>query len=590
MSYQGLLAFNAATDSAKSTAADIQSLMEARDNHEQQMELMNIKKKQANLDVDAQSMTNQDTALNLQAKKDFINNMFNNQQKIMDGRSALIDQQEQQTAQQHQQAGAVAAHLFNTDPDVQAHVANTLAGNTPQPSAPGQPAAQSDPQSQFDNNNMSMSPAYSNANTLTVPGPDGSTVMGDGTGNAQAPSNPVAGAFGMPAQANTGGDQPQAQPAAQPQAPVQSQDAGITVSRETPDTQQTPSNLPPLSQVYQGLSTAPFGEATSDLYMKNPNVMEAIKSGNYLIKKDPQMIESANPLALNENDRTVLSDVPMLKKAGYAQGDIFNQLTPGTQSLIKTVGEYRATPAELTSSFGGGRQKQELVKAVQAFYPKWSDAVYDQRHKSLIDFTDPNGANGQAIASTRQGIEHMDELTSSIDAVSNKTIPGPFGRNVPVLNAPMNKIMQYVGGDPDILALKQNINAVTEEMTKAWGGAKAGEARLANWRDTMNATNSPQGWSGLLSKTAKLWQDAAGARESMFQLAMGGQKMQDVLGQGVLLPDQQAILDRIKGGYTPNNPNGANGQSQAGSYKAGDTRTIQGVTYTRNANGQWSSQ
>lgn len=339
--------------------------------------------------------------------------------------------------------------------------------------------------------------------------------------------------------------QPAQQPIAQPQNNQQ------PVAQEAPQEQQ----LPPLDQVYQGLSKKPFGENQNDLYMKNPNAMEAIKSGQYMVKKDANMIQAENPLSLNEHDRTVLNDVPDLEKAGYANADIFKQLTPGTQSLIKTVGEYRATPAQLTSSFGGGRQKQELVKAVQSFYPKWSDAVYDQRHKALIDFTDPNGANGKAIVSMRQGIQHLDELTQSIDAVSNKTLPGKYGRQIPVLNAPINSILQYVGGDPDILALKQNINAVSEEMTKSWGGSQAGEGRLKNWRDTMNTTNSPQGWSGLLSKTAKLWQAAADTRESMFGLAMGGQKMQDLLGEGVIQPQQQDILNKVKNGYTP-------GQSQ----------------------------
>lgn len=355
-----------------------------------------------------------------------------------------------------------------------------------------------------------------------------SIMPGVGANNPpETPAGPI-----RPIQVNGGTPQAVAQP--QQQAQPQEQ-----------------SNLPPLNEVYKGLSTRPFGESQDDLYMKNPNVTEAIKSGNYLIKKDQAAVQAQNPLSLNENDRTVLNDVSDLKKAGYATDDIFQQLTPGTQSLIKTIGEYRATPQQLTSSMGGGRQKQELVKAVQSFYPKWSDAIYDQRHKSLIDFTDPNGANGKAIVSTRQGIEHMDELTKSIDAVSNKTMPGSFGRQVPVLNAGMNHIMQYVGGDPDILALKQNINAVSEEMTKAWGGSNSGEGRLKNWRDTMSSTNSPQGWSGLLSKTAKLWEDAAKARESSFGLAMGGQKMQDVLGEGVLQPEHQAIIDRIKNGYTP---------------------------------------
>ena len=327
-------------------------------------------------------------------------------------------------------------------------------------------------------------------------------------------------------------------------------------------------NLPPLPDLYKGMSKAPFGQNVNDLYMKNPNVMEAMKNGSYMIKKEPTEIEAENPLYLNENDRTVLNDTPDLKKAGYDPKDIFSQLTPQTQSLINTVGQYRATPAELTSSFGGGRQKQELVKAVQSFYPNWSDAVYDQRHKALQDFTDPNGVNGQAIVSMRQGVQHLDELTQSIDAVSNKTMPMGYKRQVPVLNAPLNQIMQYAGGDPDILALKQNINAVTEEMTKSWGGSKAGEARLANWRSTMDATNSPQGWSGLLSKTAKLWQAAADTRESMFGLAMGGQKMEDILGEGVLQPQQQDILNRVKNGYTP-------GQGSNAGTGSGNTGTPQ---------------
>lgn len=364
--------------------------------------------------------------------------------------------------------------------------------------------------------------------------------------NAQTPP-PMSMANGQP--------QPNAAPQQQPvnQPPVQQQQPAAQPNAAAPG-----QDLPPLTQVYKGLSTRPFGEDQNDLYMKNPNVTEAIKNGNYLVRKDQAAVQAQNPLSLNENDRTVLGDVADLKKHGYSSDQIFNQLTPGTQSLIKTVGEYRATPQQLTSSMGGGRQKQELVKAVQSFYPKWSDAVYDQRHKSLIDFTDPNGKNGAAIAATRQGVEHMDELTQSIDAVSNKTIPGGMGRQIPVLNAGMNKIMQYVGGDPDILALKQNINAVSEEMTKAWGGSQAGEGRLAAWRSTMSAANSPQGWKGLLSKTAKLWEDAANARESMFGLAMGDQKMPDVLGEGVLLPEHQQILDRIKGGYTPGQNNPAN--------------------------------
>lgn len=307
------------------------------------------------------------------------------------------------------------------------------------------------------------------------------------------------------------------------------------------------SQKPDLNQVYGKYSTAPFGSKASDIYEQNPNPIEAMKSGEWLKKKDPAILQTMNPLSLPEKDVHVLSDATQLiKKYGYSKEEVFNQLSDGTKSLIDTVGQYRATPAELTSSLGGGRQKQELVKAVQSFYPGWSDAVYDQRHRSLIDFTDPNGANGQAIASLRQGVLHLNDLGDAIQAVSNKTLPLGLGRSVPVLNAPADKIRQYVGGDPDILALKQNLNAVSEEMTKAWGGARAGEARLKNWQDTLSSANSPQGWQGLLKKTATLWQDAAKSRESMFELAMGGQKMQDVLGSGVLPDEQQQILEKFR--------------------------------------------
>lgn len=579
MSYNGLIVFNSAVDQAKKNAQDYIAIQQAQQNLDQNQQKFDLTKKQAALDLEKSGMENADTAMNLKAKKSYMDSLFGTQQDVLDGHQAMIDQQEHQTVSAIHQAHSVAAQLFNTDPNVRQDVLTraqqtgtvnsppmSLAGggtNEPDPNAPpmslsGGVAAGNQNQGQAPDQGVAGS--YRNAGSLTLPGPQGSMVVGGDQAN-QVSNQPtganVGSLFGLNGQQGGGGGQAQAQPQAQP--------TDSSLQSNTTGNATTAAGLPPLSQVYQGLSKAPFGQATSDIYMKNPNFMEAIKNGSYLIKKDPQMIESANPLALNENDRTVLSDTPQLQKAGYSQNDIFNQLTPGTQSLIKTVGEYRATPAELTSSFGGGRQKQELVKAVQAFYPKWSDAVYDQRHRSLIDFTDPNGVNGQTIAATRQGIEHMDELTSSIDAVSNKTIPFGTGRQmrqIPILNAPMNAIMQYVGGDPDILALKQNINAVAEEMTKAWGGAKAGEARLANWRDTMNATNSPQGWSGLLSKTAKLWQEAANTRESMFSLAMGGQKMSDVLGEGIITPDQQAILDRIKGGYKPNNPNDSQNNSK----------------------------
>lgn len=579
MSFNNLITFNSAVEQAKKNAQDYISIQQAQQNLDQQQQKFDLSKKQANLDIEKSGMDNEDTALNLKAKKAYMDQLFGTQQDVIDGHQAMIDQQEQKTVNDAKQAHSVAAQLFNTDPDVRNYATS---GAVPTQPSPG--AATPAPDMSLANGGQGTDPtmadagasiadggqnqgqppvantadAYKNSGSMTVPGPQGSMVIGDGQnsqGSDASVKSDVGSLLGLDGQTGGSGG---GQMAPQTQPQTQTPQTDLTPQTNSAGNATTAAGLAPLSQVYQGLSKKPFGQATSDIYMKNPNFMEAIKNGNYMIKKDPQQIESENPLALNENDRTVLSDIPNLQKAGYGQSDIFNQLTPGTQSLIRTVGEYRATPAELTSSFGGGRQKQELVKAVQAFYPKWSDAVYDQRHRSLIDFTDPNGVNGQTIAATRQGIEHMDELTQSIDAVSNKTIPGPFGRQVPVLNAPMNNIMQYVGGDPDILALKQNINAVSEEMTKAWGGAKAGEARLANWRDTMNATNSPSGWSGLLSKTASLWNEAAQTRESMFSLAMGGQKMQDVLGQGVITPDQQAILDRIKGGYTPNNPNDRN--------------------------------
>lgn len=585
MSLNNLITFNSAVDQAKKNAMDYISIQQAQQNLDQNQQKFDLTKKQAALDLEKSGMDNEDTAMNLKAKKAYMDQLFGTQQDVLDGHQAMIDQQEQKTVTAAKQAHSVAAQLFNTDPDVRNYATSGAASGTtgvqpqqqPQGGAPSTPAGPSmslagggqgpDPtmtpasapvadgiQNQGQPPDQNIAGAYKSSGAMTVPGPQGSMIVGGDSSNSNSNTSVNSGTgalFGLNDQQGGGGGSLPAQ--TQPQIQPQQTDGSLQSNATGNAT--TTAGLPPLSQVYQGLSTKPFGQATSDIYMKNPNFMEAIKNGNYLIKKDPTQIESENPLALNENDRTVLSDIPNLQKAGYGQSDIFNQLTPGTQSLIKTVGEYRATPAELTSSFGGGRQKQELVKAVQAFYPKWSDAVYDQRHRSLIDFTDPNGVNGQTIAATRQGIEHTDELTSSIDAVSNKTISGPFGRQIPVLNAPMNNIMQYVGGDPDILALKQNINAVSEEMTKSWGGARAGEARLKNWRDTMSATNSPQGWSGLLSKTAKLWQEAANTRESMFSLAMGGQKMQDVLGQGVITPDQQAILDRIKGGYKPNNPN-----------------------------------
>lgn len=126
MSTKGLVVFNSAVDTLKSSAKNLEAIQAARMRLKQQGELLDNRKKESEIRLKNLELTGQGTALQNQMLKTQMDEYFKQQKAVQSGHQATIDLEEQNQTTQAKQAGQLAKAAYQSDPEVQLSVAQRV--------------------------------------------------------------------------------------------------------------------------------------------------------------------------------------------------------------------------------------------------------------------------------------------------------------------------------------------------------------------------------------------------------------------------------------------------------------------------------
>lgn len=128
MSLRGLLTFNSAIDSMRDSAKNLQAITEARQKMEQDKQIFDIKKKEAELQLKNEEIKGQRSQLEIDYLRDALKNQTKNDKAILKGNEAALNQEEHANAMAFKSSGSIAEQLFNNDSHVKAVTQQQVAG------------------------------------------------------------------------------------------------------------------------------------------------------------------------------------------------------------------------------------------------------------------------------------------------------------------------------------------------------------------------------------------------------------------------------------------------------------------------------
>lgn len=511
MSYNDVIAFNAAMQQAQDTQKNLQSIQDARENHENDMEKFALAKKQAQLDIDKDTMSNQFTSYELQAREANVDQYMKSQQDQLDGNKAKIDQAEYENVMQGKQAVGVAQHLIQNSPDVQNHVAQAFnmaqqqpgasaptdgggqasapmslvgGGQGPDPtmtaSAPIANAGQNQGQAPVPN----TADAYKNSGSMTLPGPQGSMVVGGDQSNqgAIAPAN-TGSLFGMQGQQGGGGGTAQVQPQTQQPAQGGSQSSSPQASNNQP--------LPPLKDLLQGMDNNPYGSRMSDYNMPNPNFLT---DGKMWAPKDPAIINSENPLHLSPQQQFVEEHAKDLIKKGYSVDEVLSQLPSDTAETVKQIASYQGPESTLL----GGMQATPQTRAaymglIRKINPTYNSAKYGTAQTYYKDLGEDSGNHlGSRVVAVNTVASHL----SMLNDVANQL----QSNNLPAGNAIINFVRTQLG-HPEVTNFDQAREIVSNEVQNLLSSKGATQSGVKRMEEGLNPNMSGAQLSDWVKKT-----------------------------------------------------------------------------------------
>lgn len=200
---------------------------------------------------------------------------------------------------------------------------------------------------------------------------------------------------------------------------------------------------------------------------------------------------------VNERDQTIngkpASAVPT--SANSTMGDpsltgnaYLQSLPESIRSQVKAVVEGRMQPP---SGFAlKSPQIQALMRAAAQYEPGFDLTKWGARAATAKDF-----ASGQAaknVTSLNTVVGHLADLKEKADALDNYSIP--------TVNSVKN-VFNSETGDPRVNNFNLARNAVADELAKVFKGSGISDHEIAQWKGTLNASQSPDQLKGAV-KTA----------------------------------------------------------------------------------------
>lgn len=216
--------------------------------------------------------------------------------------------------------------------------------------------------------------------------------------------------------------------------------------------------------------------------------------------------------------------------SGGAGPDLSN-LPPATASLVKSLGEYRTLPSDVTNP----RQREQLMSLVTQAYPNYSiaDAKANQKFIQGFSSNDPSSPGGVVSASERL-LGHIGQILGASDKI---------GGSSGLLGTAWNKsggLLKGVG-NPDVAQFELEKGKIMGELNKLATGGVPHAEELASDIKNLQWTDAPEVRNRVLFAASNLGLEQTKALETRRANLLGN----NAPNTSLLSPRAQAVLQNL---------------------------------------------
>jgi len=253
---------------------------------------------------------------------------------------------------------------------------------------------------------------------------------------------------------------------------------------------------------------------------------------------------------------TVTKVLGKTAREGAVSGEdiqVLGDTTEVGQNYVATlpIGERSALQLMLkggTLPVGGwalrSSEMRRLLAEAEIADPGFDQQTYNRRRETIRSYSG-GGKDAQNIQSFNMAIDHASKLWDSAQDLHN------FGGALTPLN-PIKRVMQTAGGDPRYRVFNENVQALSEELTRAFRGTGGNVDDIKNWKEAFNSAGSPEQIRASIQKAMDLLQGRIAVKREDYDRAMGefGDFSQFLYPQTVKnlqrVPGGSGILDQWK--------------------------------------------
>ncbi len=192
----------------------------------------------------------------------------------------------------------------------------------------------------------------------------------------------------------------------------------------------------------------------------------------------------------------------------------FKSLPANDKSVVAQLVNGDALLTDLVKSRGaqGTKDIQRYIQEATAIDPTFSINTNKVRYNFLQDWNNPNGKASTVRNSINTALGHLADFKTNADALDPSSIKK--------LNSVKN-ILTTETGDPGVLKLRTDINALASEIATIYKGGQPTEKEISSWEETIAADFSKKQFQGVADEINKLLSSKISATNYQYKSTMG---------------------------------------------------------------------
>lgn len=214
------------------------------------------------------------------------------------------------------------------------------------------------------------------------------------------------------------------------------------------------------------------------------------------------------------------------------QQTAFSTLPENDKASVAQLVNGDALISDLVKSRGaqGTADINRLIQEATKIDPSFSINTNKIRYDFMQGWNNPNGKTGTARNAINTALGHLADFKVNADKLDAGSIKK--------LNNVKN-ILTRETGDPKVLQLRTDINALASEIATIYKGGQPSEKEIANWESTIAADFSKAQFKGVSEEITRLLSSKITASRYQYQSTMGKPYPLSIID-----PDKrQALLD-----------------------------------------------